>query len=271
MCGRLQVGNGFLQMREILRSIPGFIPAARAARNILSGRNFTPTYNEDCLITNHWIPTDAKFDAAYSHAVDLGLAVDPNIRWRAHTICWAAKIGVKLDGAFVECGVNRGFLSRIIVDYLEHTPQFYLLDTYKGFDENTLSQQQIEGLRRAHKSRGSVGDWRQGMYVECYDAVVKTFSDKPQVKIIRGTVPNTLPLVTEDKIAFLSLDMNCAAPEIAAIKYFWPKMSKGAVVVLDDYGHIGHDEQRHAFDDWSSSNNVPLLSLPTGQGLIIRP
>ena len=45
----------------------------------------------------------------------------------------------------------------------------------------------------------------------------------------------------------------------------------GAAVVLDDYGWEKHIVQKHAFDDFAGRMGVPILSLPTGQGLIIKP
>jgi len=179
-------------------------------------------------------------------------------------------VGAKLQGAFVECGVNRGFLARVIVDYLGKTPDFFLLDTYRGFDERYLSPAEAQRLKGWHDASGRAAPWQQGQYDDCYADVVKTFSDCPQVHIIRGTVPETLPLVTAERIAYLSLDMNCAAPEIAALDYFWPKMAKGSYVVMDDYGWPTHEEQRDAFDTWAARNHVPMLSLPTGQGLLVK-
>ena len=71
-------------------------------------------------------------------------------------------------------------------------------------------------------------------------------------------------------VAYLSIDMNCVLPEIAAAEYFWPKMSHGAIIVLDDYGHTGFDKQRLAFDKFAKEKRVPILFSPTGQGIIIK-
>jgi O-methyltransferase len=65
--------------------------------------------------------------------------------------------------------------------------------------------------------------------------------------------------------------MNIAYPERKAIEYFWPKLSCGALVVLDDYGWLGYEEQHEAMDDFAKSVGVEILSLPTGQGLIAKP
>lgn len=80
----------------------------------------------------------------------------------------------------------------------------------------------------------------------------------------------TLDQVKNDKISFLSIDLNCAAPEIAAADFFWDKLVNGASIVLDDYGWAKHIVQKHAFDDFARRRGVPILSLPTGQGLIIK-
>jgi len=65
--------------------------------------------------------------------------------------------------------------------------------------------------------------------------------------------------------------MNCVIPEIAAAEYFWDKLVPGAAIVLDDYGWIGCEEQKYAFNEFAKRKGVPILCLPTGQGLIIKP
>jgi hypothetical protein len=84
-------------------------------------------------------------------------------------------------------------------------------------------------------------------------------------------VPDTLELVDTPRVAFLSIDMNNTAPEIAAAEFFWPKLTPGAPVILDDYGWAEHIEQKRAFDAFAARHGVCILSLPTGQGLIVKP
>jgi O-methyltransferase len=66
--------------------------------------------------------------------------------------------------------------------------------------------------------------------------------------------------------------MNNKIPEIAAAEYFWDKLVSGAVIVLDDYAWGGyHMGQKLAFDEFAAKRGVEVLSLPCGQGLIIKP
>ena len=89
--------------------------------------------------------------------------------------------------------------------------------------------------------------------------------------VIQGVVPDILPDVPVDRVAFLHIDMNCAYPEKAALEFFWPRLSPGAIVLLDDYAYFGYELQAEAIDAAAVVLGVSVLSLPTGQGLIIKP
>ena len=88
--------------------------------------------------------------------------------------------------------------------------------------------------------------------------------------MIRGRVPESLA-VAPDKVAYLSLDMNNAEAELAAPSYFWDRLSLSAIVVFDDYGWMGFKTQRDALNTFAASKGCRMASLPTGQGLLIKP
>jgi O-methyltransferase len=69
---------------------------------------------------------------------------------------------------------------------------------------------------------------------------------------------------------FLHLDMNCAYPERAALEYFWDRLSPGGMVLLDDYAYFGNRVQGEAIDQAARSLGAKVLSIPTGQGLIMK-
>jgi hypothetical protein len=166
-----------------------------------------------------------------------------------------------LDGDFVECGVNRGGLARSLIDFVEFEKSkktFYLLDTFCGLVDSLITP--------AEKKLGK----KPGGFVDCYDEVCNTFKQFPNVVIIRGVVPETLPLVKAERVAFLSIDMNCAEPEIAAGEFFWDKLVPGAIIVLDDYSDFNFIEQKHAWDRFARTHDTMVLNLPTGQGLIVK-
>ena len=223
------------------------------------------TYNQDGLVSAHWpsFLDDARFMAAYDSGRSTGSWPHGELHWRAHVICWAAARGAHLEGDFVECGVNRGGFALTAMKYVDFEKlgkRFFLLDTFEGLvAEQLTSEERRAGLRG-------------GGYEPCYEAVLRTFAPYgPAVRIIRGMVPDTLSQVDAGRIAFLSIDMNAREPEIAAAECFWDRMSPGAVMILDDYGWRKHAAQRLAFDEFALRRGVPLLVLPTGQAVIVKP
>jgi hypothetical protein len=228
-------------------------------RQVLSTED--ATYNQAGLIT--WCSADSLREPRFREAYALGKATNSwqglDVEWRVYVLCWAAARAARLEGDFVECGVNRGGYSRAVVHYIgfEHlAKRFYLLDTFCGIPDEMRS---LAATATYH-------------YDECFDAVRATFRDFANVHLVRGKVPGTLERVPSEKICYLSIDMNCAEPEIAAATFFWNKLVPGAAVVLDDYG-CGHwyVRQKEAFDQFAAERGVPLLLLPTGQGLMIKP
>lgn len=222
-----------------------------------------PTYCEDGLATIHSCEfcDDPEFSAAYAKGRETGSW--DGIRWRAHVYSWVATQAFLLPGDFVECGVNLGGYARMTFEYIplsQSEKKFYLLDTFNGFDAGLLCDEEVaRGIPQAYD------------YRECYEQVRKTFSAFPNAVLIRGRVPDTLERVPSKEIAFLSIDMNCAEPEIAAIEHFWPKLVKGGFVLLDDFGHPRHAAQKRAFDAFAKRKSIRILYLPTEQGLIIKP
>jgi hypothetical protein len=134
--------------------------------------------------------------------------------------------------------------------------KFYLLDTYSGIPDEMK-----------HSSAPLAFD-----YSECFEDVKKTFAQYSNVQIIRRTVPMTLRHVESNRIAYLSIDMNCAESEIAAADFFWDKISAGGVLDLDDFCYSEpYRPQYKAFNDFAKTRNVEALALPTGQGLVFKP
>lgn len=227
-------------------------------------------YEFDGLHTvhNHDFMEDDRFKRAYQRGVQAA-GKDYQWYWRVHIGLWAAATAIKLPGDFVECGVNRGFLSSAIMQQLDwDTTQrmFYLLDTFQGIDAKYLSELEIKGgvLERNQSEINS------GFYTQNLKEVEDNFAEWKNKKIVVGSIPETLPGITSEKIAFLHIDLNCTEPEVAALDYLWPKLVCGAVVLLDDYAYFGYQPQKEGMDDWAKLHNVAIASLPTGQGLIVK-
>lgn len=227
-------------------------------------------YDADGLATIHepGFLSDARFRAAYEAGARTGHRIcapeNLHIEWRVHTCCWAASHAAKLPGDFVECGVSTGIVSLAVCRYtgfenLRKT--FWLFDTYEGIPESQAAPAEAP-LTRSKNER---------LYFDSHALVAGHFADYANVKLVRGRVPESLATVAIDAIAYLHIDMNIAYPELEASKALWDRVSPGGMVVYDDYGSPSHGAQKQAIDAFAAERAVSVLSLPTGQGLIVKP
>jgi O-methyltransferase len=222
------------------------------------------TYSTDGLITclNCDFIQEEQFKRAYAAAAATNPWPGFTLQWRVYVVCWFANQVKDLPGDFVECGVNTGAYAKAIIEYTGFNQlgkTFHLLDTFDGLVPDLVSE--------AEKQAGL--DKYLDQYKNVYEGVLKTFKND-KVNIIKGTVPGTLSQCDTNKIAYLSIDMNNVAPEIAAAEYFYDKVVPGGVIILDDYGFPQHINQKIAFDEFARQKGTTILSLPTGQGIILK-
>jgi len=226
-------------------------------------------YACDSLFTtnNDAFRNEPKFRQAYTRGVKAGCGVDPRIEWRVHVALWAAQAATRVPGDFVECGVNAGFMSSAIMERLDWRTtgkRFYLIDTFRG---PVLTQYTAEEIGRLQVAQEAM---EKGAYVTDLERVRANYSEWPNVEIVQGIVPEVLSNLTIERVAFLHLDMNCVFPERAALEYFWPLMSPHGMVLFDDYAYFGNESLARVIDAAALSLGAEVLSLPTGQGLIIK-
>lgn len=255
---QVRISLASLEALEELRDNPSLV--------LSNGMVFLPTYNEDGLITTHICDflQDPRFQNAYQAGQKTGSWLGIPVRYRAHLLLWAAQRGTSLEGDFVECGVYTGGFAMAVCTYLNFQSlpkKFFLMDTFSGLVNDQLSEQEKE------RNPAFLVP-----YHDCHQEVLERFKEFPNVVIIRGAIPDALPLCEAEKVAFLSIDMNCAKPEIAAAEHFWDRMVRGAAMILDDYAnHDIYVEQRKAFHSFARRKGVEILTFPTGQGLILKP
>jgi hypothetical protein len=214
------------------------------------------SYNEDGLWTNrrHAFVDDDRFCRAYERAVRAA-RWDFGIRWRVHTILWAASTAASVDGAFVECGTGRGFMASAICEYLTWSNRpFYLYDTFEP-----------TSLDRTGARTDEISDY----YATSLEEVRENFAQWPSVRLVVGELPRTLTS-DPDRVAFLHIDLNHALPEQAVVRHFWPKLTMGGVLVYDDYGFVEHEASRRAADELSEELGFSIFACPTGQGIVVK-
>ena len=219
-------------------------------------------YAEDAVrsVANHGFVDEPAFVKAYDRGVSAA-GWDFKIRWRVHVALWAAAAGARIPGDFVECGVGRGMVSSAVLESLpweDLEKRFWLIDTFLPYWTDA------EG---AQPESGEVSPY----YASGLDDVTANFAEWSNIKITPGRIPEVLEGLDIGAVAYLHIDLNAAAPERAALAHFWPLLVPGALVLFDDYGFGGeHVLQKIAIDEFAAKVGAPVLTLPTGQGLMVK-
>lgn len=169
----------------------------------------------------------------------------PDIRWRAAIALWAARHAMNLEGDLVECGVFTGILSTVICHSIPDfgEKKLWLFDTFEGLPVELVCE----------KNKNNAESLNQNYYkrVNSEDLVREEFSKFSYVKIIKGVLPESIPLDIIEKISYLSIDLNYPEAEISIIELLWDRLVPGAIVLLDDYGFEGHTDQYTAWNEFA--------------------
>lgn len=199
---------------------------------------------------------DSRFKHAFECAEE---RADYGYAWNIRVFCWAFQQAMNVDGDVVECGTNRGMSVAAALEYVNWNGQkaksLYLFDTFSGLVKSQVTSEDKAALSNTYK--------------ECYEDNRNYFSKYANVNLVKGVVPDSLSTVNIGRVSFLHIDMNCVEPEKAALEYFWPRMTPSGIILLDDYGWRGFENQKRMHDEFAKRVNHEVLPLPTGQGLIV--
>lgn len=222
---------------------------------------FEARYFGDGFATTHHVAFlhDKKFLKAYNECFylvspkDARWALNQDIRWRAHIVTWAAQQAIRLDGDFVECGVWWGFLSKTICEYVDFAQYkdktFYLVDTWGDPGKQELNH--------------------VGYREDVLDIVRERFKPYPNVRLVRGFVPDVLSEVPVKKIAYLSIDMNGDVAERKTLEKYYGNIVPGGIIYFDDYGW-GFPKLRETVDDFFKDKPETLLHFPSGNSIVVK-
>lgn len=160
-------------------------------------------------------------------------------------------------GHIAECGVNQGdFACRL--NTLFYDRKLYLFDTFEGFDERDLTIENnistVSGIR--------IKDCNEnGYFKTSTELVMSKMPYKDNVIFKKGWVPDTFAGI-DDAFAFVSLDMDLYAPTLAALRFFYPKIQGGGVILLHDYYHASLPGVKKAVDEFENEIGF-LIKAPS--------
>jgi O-methyltransferase len=165
----------------------------------------------------------------------------------------------EVPGAVVECGVWRGgscMMSALRLQEAGEERDLYMFDTFRGMAPPTPEDGTEAERRWREAERGSHNEW---CYASRQDVERNMLQVAPaeRLHLIEGKVEDTLPEAAPESIALLRLDTDWYESTKHELEHLYPRLSRGGVLILDDYGHWQGMQQ--AVDEYFG-DRMPLLN-----------
>lgn len=159
-----------------------------------------------------------------------------------------------IAGSVGEAGVFRGEFAKHINKYF-HDRNCYLFDTFEGFTEHDIAREQKESLTSA--------EYLKNVNI---DDVLAKMPHRDKIILRVGRFPETAHGI-DDRFAFVNLDMY--EPTIEGLRFFYPKMSEGGVILIHDYFSEAYPNIEQSVDDFEHELGARLHKIPIGDDISI--
>ena len=216
------------------------------------------------------IPSD--YEAEHSKTYNKVKAYTLASSQRIVAICNAVEYITKnnIEGAIAGCGVWRGGVIMASIDTLQKNldveRDIYLYDTFEGMI--------TPGHKYDIKRDGTtgVGKTAEELYQHataddvafCYSSLEEVTENiesygypADKVHYVKGMVENTIPQTEPSKIAILYFSISFYESVGHALKYLYPLLAPGGVIIISDYGDW--EGTKRAVDEYISANKIKLL------------
>jgi len=182
------------------------------------------------------------------------------------------KLTLEVPGDIAELGVFRGMGLMTWANLLEsysigdRTKIVFGFDNWKGF--TVFSSE--DGAPSEHANK-VLGGFDPGRFREELEGALAIFDAdrfvpwKARVKLVDGQIETSVPEFVERnpgvRFSLVHFDCDLYAPTKAALEAIWPRVSRGGVVLFDEYGIHDWPGETQAVDEFLATR--PNLKLKT--------
>jgi hypothetical protein len=205
-------------------------------------------------------------------------------RFLAHTELFRQTLEV--PGDIAELGVFRGLGLMTWANLLEvycvnnRTKIVYGFDNWQGFVK--LSKEDGGEIETAAKV---IGGFNPGSFRQELENAISIFDSdrfipmKARVKLIDGNIETTVPEFVENnpgiRFSLIHFDCDLYEPTKAALEALWPRLSRGGVMLFDEYAIHNWPGETKAVDEFfEDKKHIQIKTLPWNNvpaGYIVKP
>ncbi len=163
----------------------------------------------------------------------------------------------RIEGTLVELGVYQGETARMI-HAMDPARKLYLFDTFEGFSKTDITAEKREDEKLDAGNFADTG----------LEAVTQFVDGNENVRYYPGYFPDSIKDLPEEKYALVHLDADLYQPTLEGLKYFYPRLSVGGILLIHDYNH-NWEGVRKAVDEFIPTIRESLSIVPDWQGSVM--
>ena len=224
---------------------------------------------------NYDFETDETFKAIFREGIKAsGSTHDPTVvHQRMYNTVQFLRHTLDLEGDVAECGLYRGLFSFMFCNYLRLANPNFKGQGYHAFDSFQGLSEPSEQDVISRPEYGAVGTHCRpaGEFQGSLETVKSTLKDYPLVQYHPGWIPESLSSVPDRTYKFVHVDLDLYEPIKGAVEYFYQRMVKGGIIVIDEYAIPRWPGARKAVDEFCQMNHlITPVPLTTGNGVLIK-
>lgn len=175
---------------------------------------------------------------------------------RKYMLAQLLKQTTNIPGDLAECGVYKGASAYLMCRAIQGTNRHVHL-----FDS-------CEGLSVPGENDGDY--WVSGALSASEDAIHQALAEFDNYHLYRGWIPQKFTEASKRKFSLVHIDVDLYQPTYDSLQFFYPRVAKGGIIIMDDYGFITCPGAKRAADEYFVGKPEPILMLTTGQGMVIK-
>jgi len=164
----------------------------------------------------------------------------------------------KVPGDVAELGVYRGGTA-LLLGLTKGERQLHLFDTFGAHGGMPRVRPEID--------RHKAGDFKEAQFED----VKRLLSEVPATHFYPGFFPDSTESVPSGmRFSFVHLDVDIYQSTLDGLRYFYPRLSGGGMLVSHDYQFRQCPGVKKAFDEFFADKPEPIIDLWDTQCLLIR-
>jgi len=196
-----------------------------------------------------------RFPTAAKPLIREARSVRDSIRYETIALAIETIRREAIPGAMAEVGVWRGTLSRFLHQCAPER-KLYLFDTFSGFPSESVGALDLQ-------NKGDQGRFRD----TSVGLVKKSVGESENVIFRVGVFPDSAIGLEGEAFSFVMLDLDIFKPTVAALEFFYPRLSAGGYLFIHDFNSPeSNSAMRRAVIPFLSDKPEKLVELPDEWG-----